>query len=774
MFFTKFLHPANFDWSKSVGGEIPSSKVGRKKITTEISHYDQGISRIRIKDGGAWDPDRNLIALTPPKKGKGCVRVEEGCISIQNELGEVVLKSPEEGFFGAAEEAHLFQFAVPESAMYYGMGGKWFKRFELSGIRTKNYNTDVWSDFHFAQWNEHEVDPSYFASPYVAVRTDKGYVGLLLHNPGVTTIQTPGHDRARVFVNWQRTWPHLLIGAENGSPDLWVISAPSLAELTRRLQKLVGVTPRPPLWSLGFHQSRWGYGGENDLLKLSRRFEKESLPCSALWLDLDYMDGYRIFTVAENQFPNGVQTVTDRLALEGRRMVPIIDPGVKKEVGYAVFDDGMEKGAFCKNNLGKPYVGLVWPGETVFPDLISEKGRNWFAGYAKGFRDLGFTAAWVDMNDPSTGPVDPTGMLFQDGAEPHDRHRNQYALGMQMATIEGFLKSEPKERPFLLSRSGFVGSSRYSAIWHGDNVSNEAHLQLSIPIAIGMSISGLPFNGPDIGGFGGGATNELMARWVQANFLFPFFRNHSTDSSPMEEPWRYSGTAKRSIYHFIRLRYQLLPYLYQLFIRQENSGDPVVRPVLYEFEEASAYFTSDAFMVGHALLQAPILSESESKRDVVLPGSESWWDWQRGKWIAPGLRTVRANLTHTPIFQRANSIVPMLLEPPTKPDVDMRSVAFLAAIPDTGGSMQADYIADDGLSFDYRSGQESALSLQIDADEQNVSIKVAQTKNGYGPLAAEVWCTRPGIFTVNGQIAESEAIQIRLAGGKVTVYRVKL
>lgn len=773
MFFTKYPHPANFAWT-SAWDEHGRGSAGDHPFEAEISHFADGISRLRIRDGGAWDPDRNIIALSPPGSGEGCLRVTESGLAICDEAGNPILKAADEGVFGACGEAHLFQWQVPDDATYYGLGGKWFKRLEMSGIRSKNYNTDVWSDFHFAQWNEHEVDPAYFGTPYVAVRTHRGYVGFLLHNPGVTTIQTPGHDRGRVFVNWQRTWPHLLIGAENGSPDLWVIAAPTLAELTRRLQRLVGVTPRPPLWSLGFHQSRWGYGGEADLFKLSDRFEREKLPCSALWLDLDYMREYRIFTVDDEQFPNGVAHVADRLANHGRRIVPIIDPGVKKEVGYDVYDSGTEAGIFCQNPIGRPYVGLVWPGETVFPDFALAEGRSWFQEYVRDFRASGFGAAWVDMNDPSTGPVDPSDMLFQRGREPHARHRNQYALGMQMATFDGFLAAAPIERPFLLSRSGTTGSSRYSAIWYGDNISNDAHLAMSVPLALNMSLSGHAFHGPDIGGFGGGASGEMMARWVEANFLFPFFRNHTTENSPLEEPWRYSGAAKRAIYHYIRLRYQALPYLYQLFVAQEASGDPVVRPLLYEFEDDAVAFTHDTFMVGPSLLHAPVLAEKDVAREVRLPGDLPWWSWQNGTWVAPGAYKVRCPLTHTPLFQRAGSIVPLLTEAPTNQRFDMTRVALLVALPEGEASAQGEYVVDDGLSFGYREGQESRLTVQVDADDERVSIKMAQTRDGYGPIEAEIWCTRTGVFTINGQSVEAEPHRVKLAGGKVTVYRVKL
>ena len=289
-------------------------------------------------------------------------------------------------------------------------------------------------------------------------------------------METPGNDDTRVFVEWQRTSDMLTIGAEGGTPELWIIVGPTLKELTRKLQKLVGVPPLPPLWSLGYHQSRWEYGSEADLLDLDQKFADHKIPCDGLWLDIDYMSGYRVFTVNDENFPSTPVGVSKIIAKNRRRMVPILDPGVKNEPGYSVFDDGVAKDIFCRNTEGGHFVGLVWPGETVFPDFTLAMGRKWWSDHVKEFAAKGFEACWIDMNDPSTGPVDPNDMLFNKGREPHAMHRNEYSLGMQMATFDGFKRARPTKRPFILSRSGFIGTSKYSAIWTGDNVANYFYL----------------------------------------------------------------------------------------------------------------------------------------------------------------------------------------------------------------------------------------------------------------------------------------------------------
>ncbi len=654
----------------------------------------------------------------------------------------------------------MFLFEVSDDAQFLGMGEKGLGRIELSGVRTKFWNTDVWSDFHWSQWKDHPVDPTYFSTPYVAVRTGGKWVGFLLHNPGVTFMETPGTDRTRVFAEWQRTSRHLILGSENGEPSLWIFTSDDLAGLTRKLQGLVGKTPLPPLWSLGYHQSRWGYGGQKDILELDRQFAKHGIPCTAVWLDLDYMDGARVFQVAPKQFPGGVEATVSRLDSR-RRIVPILDPGVKRENGYRVYDDGHAKDVFCHNSEGSEFVGIVWPGETVFPDFTLASAREWWSGYAKEFRQSGFGAAWVDMNDPSTGPVDPTEMLFNRGKEPHALHRNQYALGMQMATREGFMLAEPGERPFILSRSGSTGTSRYSAVWTGDNVSNEFYLRQCVPTTLGMSLSGIPFNGPDVGGFGGDADDELMVRWMQACLLFPFFRNHSTLESRREEPWHYAASTRKQLAHAIRLRHRFLPYLYQLFIGQEELGDPIVRPLIYDFDDPALASVNDEFMVGPFVLHAPVLGVGQTDRNVILPGSDPWYNLSTGKWLPPGEHRLGVPLGSSPLFLRSGAVVPIQPELPTDNRVDLANPVLLVAVPPSWiGETQAEYCADDGLTFDYRKGVRSKGTVSV----SGATARWDQTQSGFGSLHPVIAWPVGSPVEVVGSSGPSEKLDLQFLG----------
>ena len=481
-------------------------------------------------------------------------------------------------------------------------------------------------------------------------------------------------------------------------------------------------------------------------------------------MDLEYMRGFRVFDTSKDAFPGGAKETAAILAKNHRRIVPILDPGVKQEPGYHVYDDGLANDVFCRNAEGKPFVGLVWPGETVFPDFTLEHAREWWAGYVAGFREEGFGGTWIDMNDPSTGAVDPTGMRFRNGNEPHEPYHNQYALGMHMATYAGFVRARPDERPFILSRSGFTGSSRFGAVWTGDNISNRFYLRNSIPAAIGMSLSGMPFNGPDLGGFGGNTDDALMSDWVKTDFLFPFFRNHSAIGTRRQEPWQFKPTTLRVMRHYIRLRYRLLPYLYNLFIEQEESGDPSLRPMFYHFGDEGLDSIDDQFMVGPFILQAPHVGE-ERLRDMLLPGGEPWFDAIDGSWAAPGAHRRARTAMSSPLFFANGAIVPMRRTDSADNRTDLRRIEFhIFASADTQGSSRYVYRADDGISFGYRRGERSRIEVEAKWKQGRLEINWSQTANGYGPIRPRFTAYGATEVTVNGKEALLTPRRIRLTG----------
>ena len=777
MYFTKYPHPANFTYAEGFDPTSGDLSLGKGGFRASIEVYEGEIYHVSVGNPNLWGPNKCLETLRLPEPSSDSRLSVDSRFNLRfrSESGGHLLSSPEGKGFGISGESWLFRLNVGSDARFYGMGEKTFGRMELSGLRTKFWNTDAWSDFHHAHYSEHPVDPPYFSLPYVVIRHGSEYIGVLLHNPYATFFETPGSDETRAFAEWKETSRNFIAGSEGGQADIWILYGPSLPELTRKLQRMVGLTPRPPTWALGYHQSRWGYGGHEDLLELDRRFAAEQIPCDSLWLDLDYMVGYRIFKTSEEMFPTGVEDTALQLAKNGRRIVPIIDPGVKFDPGYAVYDDGHEKGVFCRNPEGREFIGMVWPGETVFPDFSMDSVRDWWADYVKQFACEGFGAAWVDMNDPSTGPVDPDGMLFQNGTEPHAAFHNQYALGMQMASRGGFLKARPHERPFLLSRSGFIGSSLHSAIWTGDNLSNYAYLAQSVPTSVGMSISGLPFNGADVGGFGGDADEQLILDWFKSAFLFPFMRNHAVKGCRQQEPYAYPARTAETLRRYIRLRYKFIPYLYNLFIEQERDGDPILRPLFYHFDAPELDLINDQFLVGPFVLQAPFLDRATKLRDLVLPGTEPWYDASTGDWTPAGSVTVKRSQSSTPLYFRAGAVVPLQAGTPTDNTKELRKVNFHVFVPEAwNGETTVRYRADDGISFAYQTGKESEIVVKLLSVDGHLAVVTEQMAEGYGAIEPTfVVHGTPKSLRVDGHAVAIQNLKVTLTGKALPVQVVR-
>ena len=743
MYFHKYPIDANFAFVEQC--QLGKWKeLGPTRFRVQLTAFQDDVYRIRV-ESPRWPASLSHAGLTPPpvlKKARpgssgSSLTMDPGCgIQLVDDRGQVILRSPSRQALGLCGDASLFRFLREESHQFYGMGEK-STGLEHSGRRTKFWNTDVWADFHAQQFRTGTPDPMYVSIPYLIVKRDNTYVGLLLDNPHATFMDMA----TSVSIAGQMTLANTVqscfsLGSEQGQPDLYILYGPSLAELTRKMQKLVGCTPLPPVWALGYHQCRWGYTSAQDLDDLDRHFRKHGIPCDGLWLDIDYMDGYRVFTVNPKHFPDP-ESDLGRLKANGRHVVPILDPGVKCEKGYAVYDHGHRADIFCRNPQGGEYIGLVWPGKTVFPDFSTTEGRAWWARQVARFGAMGFDGAWLDMNDPATGHVDNMQMLFDKGRLPHEAYHNQYALGMAMASRAGFEKAHPGRRPFLLSRSGSTGIGRYAALWTGDNCSNYHHLKGSIACSLNLALSGVPFNGPDIGGFGGDTTPELITAWMKAGFLFPFCRNHSCAGTRQQEPWAFGPKVMRTLRRYIRLRYALRPYLYNLFVAQEERGEAILRPLFYDFADTKAMplgKIQDQFMVGPAIMQAPLLEEKQVSRELVLPGSGSWYSMMDRKWIKGNRRVkVIPGPDQTPIFLREGSIIPAVSDQGESNAFDGRQVVFHILL-HRKSRVQADatYVFDDGETMDYRQGIRSRLQVRAVVRRGILEIETQLTEKGYG------------------------------------------
>ncbi|MEO7752068.1 MAG: glycoside hydrolase family 31 protein [Terracoccus sp.] len=519
---------------------------------------------------------------------------------------------------------------------------------------------------------------------------------------------------------------------EGGQWQEYVFAGPSMPAILEAYTSLTGRASLPPMWALGYHQCRWFAYTQDEVEALGARLRDDRLPCDTLWLDIDYMDGYRVFTWDEERFPDDVGMLK-RLRNNRFRMVTIVDPGVKHDPGYPVYDEGVERDVFCRTEGGGTYIGQVWPGNTAFPDFATPEARAWWGELNAAHVRSGLAGIWNDMNEPATGVIPPGTMLFDKGQASHNRFHNQYALLMAMGTTEGLLAAEPQLRTFILSRAGFAGIQRYAANWMGDNHSRWDHLWLSTTMACGFGISGQPFVGADIGGFAGDTTPELFLRWMQAGTLTPFCRNHAETGTIEQYPWSFGPEIEDGVREALELRYRLLPYLYTAFVRASETGEPVQRPLVFDHQDdPETIAADDAFLLGRDLLVAPVTEEGATSRRVYLPEGH-WYDWHTGE-LHEGRRhlDVPVTLDRIPIFARAGAAIPLWPEAPASTDGYFPETIELHVFdPVVDGEWESRLVEDDGLTVESAAGARLETAIAVRRSGGEVAVDTQTSGDGY-------------------------------------------
>lgn len=495
------------------------------------------------------------------------------------------------------------------------------------------------------------TDPLYQSVPlYIGLRDGIAY-GVFFNNSYKTRFNFgAGQQRYSSF------------SAEDGPLDYFVIFGPTIREVVQRFSDLTGKMPLPPLWALGYQQSRWSYFPDTEVMRLAQTFRDKDIPCDVIYLDIHYMDGYRVFTWDSTRFPQPKKMLDD-LAKDGFKIVPIIDPGVKADWEYKIASEGLAGNHFVRYPDHSVHIGEVWPGQSYFPDYSNPKTRIWWGKHVAELHKQGVRGFWNDMNEPACwGQAFPLETIFNDNGlnSSHKKMHNLYALHMAQATYEGLLKEFPNERPFILTRAGFAGIQRYAATWTGDNLATEDHLELGIRLMLGLGLSGQPFVGTDIGGFMGTPSPELYVRWMQVGALSPFCRSHSHYGSNDKEPWSFGENNEEICRKFIKFRYELLPTLYTLFYQSSQSGEPIWRPMFYEFQNDPKCYDwayQQQFMLGPNILVAPVTRVGQYTKKVYLPEGR-WLDWNTEK-VYDGKQEiiVDAHLDQLPMFLRNGAIL---------------------------------------------------------------------------------------------------------------------
>lgn len=514
----------------------------------------------------------------------------------------------------------------------------------------------------------------------------------------------------------------------------YVFAGPTMREILEAFTFVTGRMPAPPLYALGQHQCRWHDYTEETLLALGREYRTRDIPCDALWLDIGHMDGFRVFTFDEKRFPNVPRLVT-KLAEQGLRVVTIVDPGIKYERGYAVFDAAREGNHLCKTEGGAIYVGEVWPGRTAFPDFVKADTRRFWGDLNARHVATGVAGIWNDMNEPATGSVEPFAMRFDRDGEnhPHERYHNQYALLMAEATREGLLRAEPDRRPFVLTRAGFAGIQRVAAQWLGDNQTNWEHLALAVRMALGIGVSGQPFVGSDVPGFAGDVDHDLFARWIQYGALTPFCRFHKQKGDGDHYPWSFGGELETIARRALKLRYRLLPYLYSAFMRAAETGEPVQRPLHFDFQDdPESLRIEDEYLLGDALLVAPVLEPAATHRDLYLPPG-TWSDFH-GDEVHSGKRriSVETTLDHVPIFARGGKVIPMYPSAPRSTmDAAPERLELHVFAPQRDSLTTSVLHEDDGISFAFRDGAFLRSVLELELHDGELRLRARTQGNGF-------------------------------------------
>ncbi len=527
---------------------------------------------------------------------------------------------------------------------FYGLGDKY------SFLNKRGYE--------FEMWNSDIPDPHYESMkslyksiPFFIVHRAKVDYGIFFDN----------HHRTQ-FDFAKENSDYFYFSADDGNLDYYIICGDSIADVIGGYTYLTGTTPLPQIWALGYHQSRWSYENAEELVSVARNMRGNGIPCDVIHCDIDYMDGFKVFTWGEKQFPEHKEML-DELKKHGFKIVTIIDPGVKKEKGYPVYDEGMEKDYFIHNPDGSVYENAVWPGDSVFPDFGRMAVRNWWADNLKGMVDDGVAGIWNDMNEPASfkGEIAQDVVFYDEERETtHAEMHNVYGSLMSKATYEG-IKRYSGKRPFVITRACYSGAQKYTTGWTGDNQSHWSHLRYSVAQLCSLGMSGMAFIGTDVGGFGADCTPELLCRWTQVGCFTPLFRNHSAKGTRHQEPWAFDERTMEICRKYIRLRYRLIPYIYDCFKVAETQGLPVMRPLVLNFEkDKNTLEINDQFMVGDWIMVAPILDQGRTSRDVYLPRGCDWYDFNTGERFSGGIRVLKeAPLDVCPIYIRSGAIIPM-------------------------------------------------------------------------------------------------------------------
>jgi len=616
----------------------------------------------------------------------------------------------------------------------------------------------------FRNWNSDvpayaiDKDPLYSTIPFfVGVHSNVSY-GIFFDNTHHSYFNFGGGADEELF--------HF--GADDGEMNYYFFGGPTVPEIIKDYTTLTGRTPMPPLWSLGYQQCRWGYENSNELLGIAKTLREKKLPSDVVYMDITYMDNYKVFTWDPKNFTNP-KAMVDELKKMNFEMVTIIDPGIKIEKGYKAYDEGVAQNHFVKYPDGRLYTGSVWPGRCHFPDFTKPATVKWWGSQFKSsLVDMGVKGFWNDMNEPAAwGREFPNLIEFGETGSKATLYtvKNAYGLLMSKATYEGTKTLMNGQRPFVLTRASYAGIQKYSAQWTGDNVASDEHMLLGQRLLNSMALSGVPYVGMDVGGFIGQPSAALYVRWMNLGIYSPLLRQHSEITSPRSEPWNFGEYNTNFIRGLLEQRYKMLPYLYSSFYNAHTTGLPINRmlPIAYTYD-ANVYNDKygNQFLFGDNILVCPVDSKTITT-EVYLPGTEGWYRFSTGEWYAGGKAAfVASPLNDLPVFVKESAIIPMQsVIQSTKEKGD--GILYVHIWKGKKANSFV-YYEDDGNSYEYEKG--AYYTRKINYDPAAGKIVFDKTEGAYTSRFNNIKLVLHGFDIADKLTSNNEAITITKEAGQ--------
>lgn len=656
---------------------------------------------------------------------------------------EAILTKPESlkgplPYFATDETSFSFSYEMEETDRVYGLGEN------VRGINKRGW---IYESKCSDETNHSEDRRSLYGAHNFLIVDGKEQFGIFVDYPGILTFDI-GYTRRNL----------LKITASDWNLDVYVITGENVKDIVKQFRRLIGRSYIAPRWAFGYGQSRWSYMSEDEIREVVKKHQELQIPLDSVYLDIDYMERYKDFTLNGETFPDFAK-FNEEMKEQHIHLVPIIDAGVKQEEGYPVYEEGLEKEYFCKKEDGSPFVAAVWPGKALFPDMLNKEARDWFGNQYQFLLDQGVEGFWNDMNEPSIFYTEDRlkdvlekigdykgknldmdrfhefkGLVagLSNNTEDykvfyhningekvrHDRVHNLFGYNMTRAAGEAFERLEPDKRILMFSRSSYIGMHRYGGIWMGDNKSWWSHLLINLKMMPSLNMCGFLYTGADLGGFGSDTTEDLLLRWLAFGIFTPLMRNHSALGTRVQEAYRFEDMD--GFRHLIGLRYRLLPYLYSEYMKAVLRDEMMFRPLAFDYpEDERAVKVEDQLLLGNELMIAPVYEQNADGRYVYLPKAMKLVRFKADGTIEEevlnaGHHYVKAALTEVVLFIRPNGILPLSKGGQYADAVDFENLQYLSFVEKEA---VYEYYHDNGYEKDYENPRHLSI-IRITGDGQ--------------------------------------------------------